>query len=1029
MSLRTNQPCRSFSRVAAIACPLCLLFLLGFTVSAQNSDSKRVLILMEEDASWPAFRLINENAVAMLREGLPPGSLVFTEHLDRVHFPDPLFQAQEAARIQRKYTDSKIDLVIAVGDVPTDLFPGVPLLCLRTDPSQRRPFQPLPSSNIVNLWIELDATKTLDAARRLQPKARQLVVIGSSSTTGRNLLAQVREQLSGHLDGLSIVYLTNDGFDEICRKVSAVGPESIVLFVTLSRDARGRQFITAEVISQIAAVSGAPVYVLLDTHVGSGAVGGYVVRFAEMGKRAGDLGVQMLAGQRPSDEVVRSDYLFDWRQLRRWKIPESALPVGSLVLYRQPSLWESYRYWILGVLLLCILETLLILGLLWQRANRRKFEQRLLERVAFEKMLSDLSATFINLPEEQVSATIDKSLSGIAAFLKLERITLYSYSKESKDLMVTFSWRGEGIENPPAVMRINQLPWWSACLLRGEILLLSELTALPGEAALEKEYFTRMGVVSLATIPLKAGDELFGGISFVSTRHRVEWAEDLVEQLKLLAEIFSNALARERALDARFRHAAIVESSDDAIVSKDLDGIIASWNAAAQRLYGYTEAEAIGKSITMLIPDERQDEEEKFLQRLQAGERVEHHETVRIAKGGKRVPVSLTISPVRDSTGKIVGYSKIARDISDRKRAEEVLRESEERFRLVANTAPVLIWMSGTDKLCNFFNQGWLSFTGRRMQDELGEGWVSSVHPEDVQHCLEIYSASFDARVDFEMEYRLRRFDGEYRWVVDYGVPRFESDGNFCGYIGSCVDITERKSSSESLRALTGRLIHVQDEERARIARELHDDFSQRLALQCIDIEQLRQKLPEHEVEERARLTRMLKRTKTMSADIRSLSHELHSSRLDYIGLVPAVSGLCKEIGEKYKITVRFDECDRPFDIPKDVALCLFRVAQEALGNVVKHSQARNVRVELGFNLDGVSLRIADDGNGFDPASTKPGVGLGLVGMSERLRLVGGRLSVSTEHLRGAEILAEVPLSAVAKEGWARALAGGGRGS
>jgi signal transduction histidine kinase len=263
--------------------------------------------------------------------------------------------------------------------------------------------------------------------------------------------------------------------------------------------------------------------------------------------------------------------------------------------------------------------------------------------------------------------------------------------------------------------------------------------------------------------------------------------------------------------------------------------------------------------------------------------------------------------------------------------------------------------------------------------------------------------------------------------MVNYGVPRFESDGNFCGYIGSCVDITERKSSAESLQALTGRLIHIQEEERTRIARELHDDFSQRLALQCIDIEQLRKGLPEIEVAEKVRLTKMLQRTKTMSADIRSLSHELHSSRLDYIGLVPAVDGLCKEIGEKHKIEVQFTECVRPVEIPKDAALCLFRVAQEALGNVVKHSHARNVRVELGFNLDGVSLRITDDGIGFDPNSTKPKVGLGLVGMSERLRLVGGRLSITSEHLRGAEVLAEVPLSAVANRSWAKALSAGGQ--
>jgi PAS domain S-box-containing protein len=428
----------------------------------------------------------------------------------------------------------------------------------------------------------------------------------------------------------------------------------------------------------------------------------------------------------------------------------------------------------------------------------------------------------------------------------------------------------------------------------------------------------------------------------------------------------------------------------------------------------------------MLIPNELRDEEEAVLQRLRAGKRVEHYETVRIAKGGKEIPVSLTISPVRDSAGKVLGFSKIARDITDRKRAEQILRESEARFRLVADTAPVLIWMSGTDKLCNFFNQGWLSFTGRSVAEEWGEGWASGVHPDDLEHCLRVYSGAFDARADFEMEYRLRRFDGEYRWIVDYGVPRFESDGTFCGYIGSCVDITERKSSAESLQILTGRLIRAQEEERARIARELHDDFSQSLALQCNDLEQLQKRLPEQEITERARLLKMLKRTKAMCADIRSLSHELHSSKLEFVGLVPAVSDLCEEIGEQYKIEVRFTEHGIPRNIPKDVALCLFRVSQEALGNMVKHSQAKKAHVELSANANGVSLRIMDEGTGFDPDGVHPGEGIGLVGMAERLRLVRGRLSIRSGLMRGTELLAEVPLTAPGNEGTARTLAAGG---
>ena len=266
--------------------------------------------------------------------------------------------------------------------------------------------------------------------------------------------------------------------------------------------------------------------------------------------------------------------------------------------------------------------------------------------------------------------------------------------------------------------------------------------------------------------------------------------------------VVSDITERKRAEAIRFEHAAIVESSEDAIISKDLNAMITSWNQGAQRIFGYAEEEILGKPIAVIVPPELLDEERMILERLLAGGRIEHHETTRVTKAGKRVNVSLVIGPIKDLTGRITGFTKIARDITERKQAEASLRESEERFRLVADTAPVMIWMSGTDKLCNYFNQPWLLFTGRSPEQELGNGWTEGVHPDDMKQCLDTYTTAFDRHDSFKMEYRLRRHDGSYRWILDQGVPRFNADGSFTGYIGSCVDVTDHKAAEQSLREM-----------------------------------------------------------------------------------------------------------------------------------------------------------------------------------------------------------------------------------
>jgi PAS domain S-box-containing protein len=594
----------------------------------------------------------------------------------------------------------------------------------------------------------------------------------------------------------------------------------------------------------------------------------------------------------------------------------------------------------------------------------------------------------------------------------------------------------------------------------------------------------------------------------------------------------------EELWESRARYAAIVESSDDAIISKNLDGIILTWNQGAQKVFGYTEEEAVGQPITMIIPAELRDEERGILERVSQGEYLQQYETVRLMKAGKRVIVSLTISPVKDSAGKVVGVSKIARDITQRKRAEEELKrseerfskifrqgplaisltsaidhryidvnetferfvgfrreeligrsalevgiwpdpeerarlvkrllsegslhdfefqfckkdgqtriahgaaelidisgepcvlglaidvterqraqeallESEKRFRLMADSAPVLMWLSGPDKLCTDFNQEWLKFTGRPIQEELGEGWVRDVHPDEVQTCLGDYNRAFDAREVLVTEYRLRRWDGQYRWMLDRGIPRFTENGGFAGYIGCCVDITEVKEAKAARAALSGKLIHAQEEERSRIARELHDDINQRLALVANGLEEL-QSGPGQDgsgVPYKKELGDLWQRMNEIASDIQQLSHRLHPAKLHYLGLAAAVRDLCQECGRQNKLRIECVVQDLPQDLEESASLSLFRVVQESLRNVAKHGQAHHVRVELAGESNTVRLRISDDGVGFNTSRVQSH-GLGLVSMQERVRLTGGEFLIWSRPSQGTRVEVTIPIAA-----------------
>ncbi len=255
-------------------------------------------------------------------------------------------------------------------------------------------------------------------------------------------------------------------------------------------------------------------------------------------------------------------------------------------------------------------------------------------------------------------------------------------------------------------------------------------------------------------------------------------------------------------VEARDILAVIVSSSDDAIISKTLDGVITSWNPAAEKLFGYTAAEIIGQPILVLIPAERVHEEKTILARIGQGKRIKSFETVRLCKNGKAVEVSVTISPILDGQGKVMGASKIARDITERKESETRLRESEESFRTMANSIAQLAWTAKPDGFIFWYNQRWYDYTGTTPEQMEGWGWQSVHDPQVLPRVMSEWTGVIAAGEPFDTEFPLRGADGKFRRFLTRAIPIKNTAGKVIQWFGTNTDVDELKRAEEEVSRL-----------------------------------------------------------------------------------------------------------------------------------------------------------------------------------------------------------------------------------
>lgn len=315
-------------------------------------------------------------------------------------------------------------------------------------------------------------------------------------------------------------------------------------------------------------------------------------------------------------------------------------------------------------------------------------------------------------------------------------------------------------------------------------------------------------------LPIVLNGDVLGVMEFLS--HEVRQPdEDLLQMMNAIGSQIGQFIERKRGEEFKTQLAEIVRSSNDAIISKSLNGFISSWNAGAERLFGYTAEEAIGQSISIIIPPDRADEEEEILNRIRCGERIDQYETIRRRKDGSLLDVSLTVSPVIEGQGKIVGASKIVRDVTERKVAEE-------RFRLLAETVPSIVWIAAPDGTITYVNKRWLEYCGLTAEQNAQNRPELVLHPDDRQRCMEQWARSLRDGTEYEVEVRNRRFDGNYRWFVTRAVPLRGADKKIVSWFGVTTDIHDQKEMQEQLQDADRR----KDEFLATLAHELRNPLA-----------------------------------------------------------------------------------------------------------------------------------------------------------------------------------------------------------
>lgn len=640
-------------------------------------------------------------------------------------------------------------------------------------------------------------------------------------------------------------------------------------------------------------------------------------------------------------------------------------------------------------------------------------------RPGFEALIGDVSASLSTAPAAEISLAVESALERIRTFFRADRCTLLSVGDDGQSAHALASC-AEGVSRGPTSVNLGQaFPWSRHLLLVGrEPVRVSTIADLPPAADVDRASWRRMSTRSVLSVPIEFGGAVGHVIALDVVRREREWPDRFATRLRVLGETLVGAIER-RETAARIDQAeaaATLVAEWTAAGTWTLDGAtgILGISARARAIFGYSPDEIVTRARfeASAHPDDRglvRDLLERSLR-----ERSSPELEYRILPGdGSERTIAIRCRPRSTIAGQPEGLTGICRDVTVQRANDRALRLSLARLATGADLAGLGFYEVDFGARSTYIDDRFRAVCGvpREREDGLQplEFWMECLHPDDRQWVLDVRRELHDGILEqVSIEYRyLHPTRGEI-WLHHLGrvFARDDSQGVFVTS-GVLREVTERKRIEYDLRDLSQRLIRAHEEQRAQLARELHDDLTQRLAALAIDVDRLERTSPPGERAETLRgvheeLTRL-------SEDIHALAYQLHPSILRELGLVEALRAESDLIRRNARIDLALHLDERVDAIGADAALCLFRVAQEALGNAVRHAAAHAVSVTLRPLNGGLTLLVRDDGVGFDPEGPGKRRSLGLSSMRERCRLLDGTFEIRSALGEGTTIVAWLP--------------------